>query len=410
MRRPMHPWRWSLVLVVLVAGAWWLAGAGDGGAPREWAAVERGDLVLGIEVTGTLQAVETSQLGPPQLADYWEFKISHMAPEGEEVPAGTPVVAFDTSDLQQKLERQLAEAEEARKQIEKTEKNLTMTRRQDDLRLSEAEARLRKARLKVDLPGELSQANELALARLDLELAETEVRYLEARLDASRRSAEAQLAALRSQEERAEQRVAEIREAMELMTRKAPRDATVIYVTNWRDEKKKVGDSCWKGENVVELPNLNAMKAEGRVDEADAGRLAEGQPVSLRLDAHPDVKFNGRIASIWRTVQRESWRNPLKVVRLEIGLDETDRQRMRPGMRFRGKVETERIEDALLLPVESVFPTDGGAVAYRKTLLGHERVPLELGRRDEGRVEVLDGLSEGDRVFLVNPELEQPRT
>ena len=69
------------------------------------------------------------------------------------------------------------------------------------------------------------------------------------------------------------------------MTTMAPREGTVIYVLNPRNgEKKKVGDSCWKAERVVEIPDLNRMKAEGEVDEVDAGRVAVGQRVTLRLD------------------------------------------------------------------------------------------------------------------------------
>ena len=96
---------------------------------------------------------------------------------------------------------------------------------------------------------------------------------------------------------------------------KAERDGTVIYVRDWNDQKKKVGDACWKGESDPRASGPERMKADGsRCHEADAGRLAEGQRVTLRLDAHPDEEFTGRVASIWRTVQRETWRSPKKVV------------------------------------------------------------------------------------------------
>jgi multidrug efflux pump subunit AcrA (membrane-fusion protein) len=387
------------VLAVLLL-VWWLGARLIGAEEGDWVDVTRGELRLGIEVTGTLRAVDSSVLGPPPMREMWEFKIAHMAPEGENVSKGSPVLTFDTSDLEQKLLQQQAEADESRKQIEKAEKDLIMQRRHDELRLAEAQARERKASLKVDRPGEYSSAQELAQARLDLELAEKEIAYLERRLAASRRSAEAALAALQSQRTRAEQRVQEIRGAIEQMTRTAPRDGTVIYATNWRDEKKKIGDACWRGESVIEVPDLSMMEAEGQVDEADAGKLEEGQKVSLRLDAHPDVRFEGRVESIWRTVRRKSWRSRQKIVRLDIELDETDTLRMRPGMRFRGEVETEFVDDALLIPIDAVSIGADGPVVQRQSLFGFETVPVELGRRNQERVEVLDGLREGDRVSV----------
>ena len=72
------------------------------------------------------------------------------------------------------------------------------------------------------------------------------------------------------------------------MAVKAERSGTVVYATSWRDEKKKVGDSAWRGERILEIPDLSAMKGEGDVDESDAGKIRVGQKVRFRLEAHPD--------------------------------------------------------------------------------------------------------------------------
>src|SRR6185295_5284639 len=130
----------------------------------------------------------------------------------------------------------------------------------------------------------------------------------------------------------------------------APGVGTVVYVDTGEGEKKKVGDSCWRGQSVLEIPDLRSMRADGEIDEADAGRLSVGQRVTLRLDAHPDDAFTGRVRSIGGSVRSRSDSNPLKVVKLEIDLDRTDPQRMRPGMRFTGTVEIERAARVLVAP------------------------------------------------------------
>lgn len=389
----------SIAAASIAAGAWVAVARGDDDSAT-WVEVRRDALVIAVEVNGTLRAVDSSTIGPPQLRDFWDYKISSMTPEGEEVAAGAPVLTFDSSELEQRLERQIAERDEAIKQIEKTSTTLVMRRRGEELRLEEAEARHRRAQMRLQGPEELKSAQELEVARLDLQLAELEVRQVRAKLEALQRSAEAQLAALRNQRDRADRQVAEIRQAIDDMVRRAPRAGTVVYVTNWRDEKKQVGDAVWRGETVLELPDLEQMEAEGLVDEADMGRVASGQRVQLRLDAHPDVEFTGRIRSIWRSVQSESRGTPLKVVRLDIELDETDTRRMRPGMRFRGRVEIERVADALLVPIEAVQHGPSGSTVERRTLIGSEAVRVELGRRNERQVEVLSGLAPGDAVAL----------
>lgn len=392
---------WIVVAAVVLPGGWWLSRSLGSEASAETVRVERADLVFSVEVNGSLRALESSMLGPPPVAMVWEFKISHMAPEGQEVQEGAPVLSFDTSQLQQRLAQYRADLDRAGKEIERTEADLEMTRRENALRMTEAEAKLRRVELKLDRPQELVEGQELQVARLDHELAVREVEFLRKRIAGAERSAEAQLEALVRQRARAVQRVELVEQAIEQMTRRAPRNGTVIYMTNWQGEKKKVGDGAWRGEKVIELPNLETMQPQGVVDESDAGKIAEGQPVTLRLDAHPDTEFTGRIRSIWRMVERRHWSSPLKVAKLEIDLDETDRRRMRPGMRFRGRIETDRLRDVLQIPIEAVEASENGPVVYRPGLTGPEAVPVELGRRNETHVEVLDGLRAGDRVLLL---------
>ena len=392
-----------LVAAILLLVGWWAVGALRGRESGSWVRVERDDLVLGVEVTGTLKAVDTSSIGPPQIPWIWEYKISMLAPEGDDVENGQPVLGFDTSELQRRLKEMMAEAEEAHKEIEKKEAELALQRETSRLRLAEAEARLRKARLKVEVPDELTSENDLRKASLDLRLAEDEIEYVRKRLQDMARSGEDALASLRRHRDYAEGEVRATRKAIKSMTVKAPRDGTVIYASNWRDEKKKVGDACWRGEMVLEIPNLTRMMADGEVDEADASKVAVDQKLTLRLDSHPDEEFSGTVSHIWGTVKRKSWRNPLKVVRLDVDLDRTDERRMRPGMRFRGSIEIERIEDAVVIPVETIFISEDGPTVYRKTLMGHEKVSVTLGRRNEKMVEVLDGVDESDRVSRQDP-------
>jgi len=392
-----------LVAAILLLVGWWAVGVLRGGESGSWVRVERDDLVLGVEVTGTLKAVDTSSIGPPQIPWIWEYKISMLAPEGDDVENGQPVLGFDTSELQRRLKEMMAEAEEAHKEIEKKEAELALQRETNRLRLAEAEARLRKARLKVEVPDELTSENDLRKASLDLRLAEDEIEYVRKRLQDMARSGEDALASLRRHRDYAEGEVRATRKAIKSMTVKAPRDGTVIYASNWRDEKKKVGDACWRGEMVLEIPNLTRMMADGEVDEADASKVAVDQKLTLRLDSHPDEEFSGTVSHIWGTVKRKSWRNPLKVVRLDVDLDRTDERRMRPGMRFRGSIEIERIEDAVVIPVETIFISEDGPTVYRKTLMGHEKVSVTLGRRNEKMVEVLDGVDESDRVSRQDP-------
>lgn len=405
---------WAVLALAAAAVLWslWAFGGNRGSrsaaAEEEWGRVERQDLVAGVEVTGTLGAVQTIELGPPQLSDVWDYKIAFLAPEGSEVRQGQPVLGFDTSTLESGLLETMAERDSAQKELEKKQVNLEMTRAEDELRLAEAKAKARRAGLKVDVPADLVAAHELAESRADLDLAQREIAYLESKLALQVREAEAEIAALRHRRDRAAARVQKAEESIARMMVLAPRDGTVIYNSDSRRgrEKKKIGDSAWRGEQILEIPDLRRMRAEGEVDEADAGRVAVGQRMSLRLDAHPDVIFTGRVHSIHGAVQTRSSADPVKVVGLELSLDRTDPQRMRPGMRFAGTIELERVPRALVVPAEAVFNRPEGPTIYRRTRWGVEELRPRLGRRNDRWVEIVSGLSEGNAVALRDPEGE----
>jgi multidrug efflux pump subunit AcrA (membrane-fusion protein) len=380
----------ALAVIWLIAGRASAAGRGD------WVEVHQDELVIGVPIAGTLASVQSVRIGPPQVNEIWDYKIAFMAPEGAQVRPGEPVLGFDTSELERKLLDKQAERDSAQKELEKQQTTFEITRREADLQYAEAEARERRAALKVDVPADLVASKELAKSREELDLARRELAYLKERRRLQDQQAKTDMASMTARRDRAAARVREMEDAIRRMMVTAPRAGTVVYLAD-NGEKKKVGDSCWRGQSVLEIPDLRQLEAEGEIDEADAGRVAVGQRVSLRLDAHPDDVFTGRVRSIGGAVQSKSENNPLKVVRVDLVLDRTDPQRMRPGMRFLGTVEIER-QRTLVVPAEAVFNRLDGPVVYVRRGWRHEEVRPVLGRRNDRWMEIKSGLSAGDKV------------
>lgn len=395
-------------VILFLLGGWTLRNKLAADRQGDWIRATQGDLVTGFEVTGALASMSSESLGPPPLPDVWDFKISMLAPEGAEVKRGQPVLGFDTTELQRRLDEATAEADTARKQIEKERNDLSLRTKDERLELANAEARLRKSSLKLDTPGEIIGINERKTAEIEHSIAQRETTAARTRLGALESAARARIGLLQSKQHEAESIVAQTQSAIQQMMRMAPRDGTVVYATNWRGEKKKIGDSCWKAERVIEIPDLTRMKAEGEVDEADAGRVAVGQRVTFRLDSHPDEELNGTITMAARTVQRKrGTQDPIKVLRVDIKLDKTDPAKMRPGMRFQGTIELGRVKNAVLIPREAVQVSSDGPYVYRRDALNVDRVPVRLGRENDKLVEVVKGLDAGDRVLVAKPKEEE---
>jgi multidrug efflux pump subunit AcrA (membrane-fusion protein) len=358
---------------------------------------KREDLVLSVEVEGELAAVRSIDIGAPPVTEV-EFKIALLAPEGSAVKAGQPVLGFDTEALQRQLVDKQAELAEATKKTEQKEVDLRLKLLEIEQQVAQAEADLGKARLKAEVPADLQQRVELEKARLDHRGRQRDLENLQAERRATQSLGEAELRSLRNQRDRARGRVEALQAAIAKMTVKAPQDGIVVYRTNWRDEKKKVGDSMWFGETVLALPDLREMRADGFVDEADGGGVAAGQKVTIRLEARPDLDVHGRVKTVGRTVRQKSWRNPVKVYKVDIALERTDPTVMRPAMRFRGEIETGRVAGLLLVPRDAVFLREDGPVVWARRALGWTEVPVRLGRSNRRLVEVVSGLEEGARL------------
>jgi multidrug efflux pump subunit AcrA (membrane-fusion protein) len=391
-----EPTQLHLALAIL------LTGCAIGSSDDRWVTVERGELVLGVDVSGQLASTESHPLGPPPVQQLWNFKIAFMPPEGGNVAKGMPVLAFDDQELRRQLEEYANEADSATKELTAHEAASRLRARDHELGVAEAEGAERKAELATETGVGLVASNEIKKARLDLELARTTTEMLRRKAEAQARQDRSERDRLTGVKRRAEERVAELQESIAMMRRPAPISGTLLYVVDWQGNKKKIGDNAWRAEKVVEVVSLEDMKADGDVDEMNASKVASGQRVSLRLEANSEIELSGVVAEIEEAVQRRSAEDPRKVVKLEITLDDQDKVELRPGMRFRGTVETERVSDVLVAPLVAVHATPEGAVVYRRSGAGTERVAVAIGRRSADRVEIIGGLSEGDRLAIVD--------
>ena len=387
-----------------------LCGCGAAGPKAGLAAVERRDLVLDVEVSGTLKSTESEQVGPPAAAtDTWEFKIIRLTPEGTKVKPGDDVIAFDPSQLEQRLKDYETEAAAIAEELQKTRAEGTLSRSDDRLDLADAEAKRRKADLKADKPPDLTGAVTLRVAGIERDLAGHEVEFRHRRDQARAAQQRSNLSVLDSRLRRARARAEEIRAAIKAMAVKARRAGTIVYKQDWRGDKKKVGDGMWRGESVLEIASLDRMAAQGQVDEVDAAKVSVGQRVGLRLEAHPDKEYAGITERVGTLVQTESPESRVRVVQLEIKLVETDPLLMRPGMRFRGRIEIGRTPGILQIPLAAVQASATGPLVLKMIRGTATATPVELGRRSRDSVEVVRGLEPGDHVLLraTEPQKDQ---
>jgi HlyD family secretion protein len=400
--------RKNILPVVALLALFPLACANQGKTPGRVAVIEQQDLVLDVEVSGTLKSLESEALGAPgNVTRTREFKITQMVAEAAQVKAGEEVIAFDPSDLEKKLEDAESELDKVVDEIEKVKTDNSHSELDARITLEQADSDRRKAELKAEKPLELTPAADLKKSAIDKLLAEHTVTLQQDKEQARLRLTSANLAIQETRRSRAQARVEELQAQIKSMSIKCTRSGTVIYKVNGRGEKKKAGDRVGRGEVVLEIAALDKMAAQGQVDELYAGHVAVGQKVRLRLEAHPDREYAGVIERAAPLVRTESAESRIKILQLDIKFLQTESLLMRPGMRFRGYVELMRVPGVVQVPLAAIQTTATGPVVDKLTVGGAtELTAVKLGRRSRESVEVLSGLKPGDRIFLQSSEQE----
>jgi hypothetical protein len=377
--------------------------ARTGGEPP-LADVTRGDLVITVPVTGALRAVDATPVKSPALPGGSMLKLVWVIPEGSEVAPRDRLVELEMSDLETNLEGARSWAEQADKRLERRRQAFALARRDEQLRLLQAEAEARRAALNAEVASELVTAIARKEHQLDRELADRKLEQTRQEIAASRHSDEVDLQDQIDSRDAARRRIAELEASRAQLTLTAPRAGTVVYGPGSGGDTRNIGDPIWQQDVILQVVALDAMTGDGMVDEIDIGPVAVGQPVTLRLDALPDLTVRGSVASVATSVVAASDADPNKLVQLLIAIAPSAGAGLRPGMRFRGEIEVQRIPGAVQVPAEAVFIDPDGPVAYRDTAHGLERVALRLGRRTTDAIEVEAGLAAGDRVARIAPE------
>jgi len=159
------------------------------------------------------------------------------------------------------------------------------------------------------------------------------------------------------------------------------------------------------GGSIVSLADLRTLEVEADVNEANLGQLREGQPAEISVDAFPGRKWRGRLRQIIPTANRAKG-----VVQVKVAfVDPADRllPEMSASVSFlqNDRTQAELQETPKVWVPSSAIVSDGGEahvviVDSKKTTRLRKVV---VGKTHEGRVEIVSGLTEGDKIIIKDP-------
>ena len=400
----------AIIAVTLLLGCGALLGAGHYSRSPAIATfeVKRVEFIDSTQFRGELKALKSITISAP--AEAGDLQILKIASDGAQVKQGETVVEFDKTKTQQDLAQYRSSLRYTQADIEQAHAQAHLTEEQDVTAVMKARFDVEAAKLDASKE-EIVSKIEGAEAKLKVADAEQKLREAEEKLRSDRAASQATINDKIQSSKKAAFDVQRAGRALSKMTLQAPSAGMISLVPVWRPEGEspfRPGDRAWPGAPLVELPDTSSLRVSARVDEAERGRLALKQAVTVQLDAIPDRQFTGAIEQI-STIATEDFSAGWPIPRnfdLRILLDQTD-PRLKPGVTAQVTVVVDRRADALVIPVQASFQKEGETIAY--VLDGstfRERV-IEIARRSGDRLLVAKGLQAGDRVALKDPTVKE---
>lgn len=171
----------------------------------------------------------------------------------------------------------------------------------------------------------------------------------------------------------------------------APFDGVIV------ERYVKFAQHVQNGTPLFRISDFDPLECPIQVPEKDLARLQVGQPAYLTVEAFPGERFQARVERISPVVDRATG-----TVKVTLEVDTLGR--LRPGMFASVFLETDRHENALVIPKSALVLESIGDTVYVKQGEVADRREVRLGYGEAERVEVLAGLEEGDEVIVLGQD------
>jgi HlyD family secretion protein len=151
---------------------------------------------------------------------------------------------------------------------------------------------------------------------------------------------------------------------------------------------------------VMTLGDIEHVFVRGKVDEADIGRVRLGQPARIRVETFKDKVFNGQVTQISPMgVEKDNVTN----FEVRVSIDNAGKE-LKANMTANAEIVLEEHANALIVP-EAAITYDAQKHAFVEvaapgTKTGRRKIPVKLGVGNGTKIQILEGLNQGDKVIL----------
>ena len=413
-RKGVKTWRWIILIALIGVGGLilyrgWASTQkrsasqrlGRGEIPVQIAPVVHQNLTYSLVANGDISPLMQVELFP-KVSGYLE-KISVQI--GDSVRQGQVIAQIDRAEFVQKvreIEAKVAQAKAAADEIE-------AGTRSEDIR--QAEEAVKQAQSRFDNAKTTRQRmealyNRQIISKKDFDNADTECAVCEAQLSSSQeRLKQLKEGARREVREGSRAKVKEM-EAVLAQEQIRLQNTQIVAPFSGEIVRRNVdnGSLLSPSTPVVTLVHLETLKVVANVLEKDISLVKIGMKVKVLTEAYPDKPFEGMIVRINKALDLAT-----RTLQAEINVPNPGRL-LKPGMFARIEVTLKENPAALAVPGTAVLEEEGKQFVF--TVEGNQafRKHVVTGIEQEGLIEIVEGLKEGDKIVVRGQESLRDRS
>ena len=152
---------------------------------------------------------------------------------------------------------------------------------------------------------------------------------------------------------------------------------------------------------IGKIVDTNKLQLVTLVGEQDVFNISPGMPVSVKINALKDVELSGKVVKVSKFAKAAADANSSQPAQFEVIISLEAHEQLIAGLTLTGQVETDRKDEAIVVPTVAVMRDDQSAYVLLKTASGTvERRDIETGMETAEKTEVLKGVQPGDTVVL----------
>lgn len=192
----------------------------------------------------------------------------------------------------------------------------------------------------------------------------------------------------------------------------APQAGLVIYASSVGGRRNSTqiveGAMVRQRHELIKLPDVSQMKVQVKIHESRMNQVNQGQRAYVVVDAMPDRRFAGYVSKVSVLPDSQSrWLNPdLKVYSTDIVIEDQLPAEIKPGLSARGEIIIQKLEDVLVVPIQSVTSQGEQQLVHRVVEGQVVPTPVSIGMFNDAYIQITEGIATGDIVLLNPPMME----